>query len=369
VAVVTKDVIYLGTLADADTDESTTSIENTSIYQQNFGSAGSPLSNSIEQVSFDDQDNNGSIETNNISTSDTITTVAGTVQLDSMAVVELTVTYSDGSTQAYTDVVMFQTTDGDLFLSNSNFAGTDIRGTGSQTIQSVNVTNITSSNYTGLWHTAFQGFACYVSGTLITTPSGAQKIDTLRVGDPVSTQDHGVQIIRWIGQSEVASVGPMVPIRIRKFALGAGLPTKDLLVSQQHRMLVNSPIIERMIGNSEAFVAAKKLLPLDGVELATAPIHIRYFHLLCDAHEIIFANDAPSETLLPGPHAQNVLGPDALAEIGSIIPEFASAFSSMHAARPILRGPKQRQAVRRHIKNNRSVLSNAFLREKHIANA
>ena len=51
-AVTIKEVIYLGTFADADTDESTASVENTSIYLQTFGSAGSPLSNSIEDMIF-----------------------------------------------------------------------------------------------------------------------------------------------------------------------------------------------------------------------------------------------------------------------------------------------------------------------------
>lgn len=358
-AAVTKDVIYLGTYADADTNESTAAVENTSIYQQNFGSAGSPLNNSIEQVTFDDRDNNGSIETDNIGSPDNVITVAGTVKLDSLANVEITVTYSDGSSQAYINVVMFQTSDGDLFLSNSNYAGTDISGTGSQTIQSVNVTSVNSTNYNGLWHTAFQGFACYVSGTLIQTPFGGVAIDALRVGDSVSTRDHGVQTIRWIGTSDVASVGPMVPVRIRKCALGAGLPVRDLLVSQQHRMVMNSPIVERMTGSAEAFVIAKKLLPLAGVDLDEGPLLIRYVHLLCDEHEVIFANGAPSETMLRGRHAKDALGRDARDEIDAIFPDFDAC--AMDAARPILRGSRQRQAVQRHIKNNRPILSDAYL--------
>ena len=52
----------------------------------------------------------------------------GPSQLDSLAVVNITVTYQDNTTASYDSVVMFQTANGDLFLANSNFNGTDIRG-------------------------------------------------------------------------------------------------------------------------------------------------------------------------------------------------------------------------------------------------
>lgn len=354
----TQDVIYLGTFGDADTDEGTTFVEDVSVYQQNFGSAGSPLNAQIEQATFNDLDSSGSIETDNMATTDTITTVVGTVKLDSLAVVEGTVTYSDGSSVSYTDVVMFQTDDGDLFLTNSNFAGTDISGTGSQTIQSFNVTTVTSTNYNGLWHLNLQGFACYVTGTKIATIDGLVEIDQLETGDRVLTRDHGFQPIIWVGRSEIIDVRAVCPVRIKAGALGQGMPSDDLLVSPQHRMVVRSPIIQRMIGMEEAFVAAIKLLPLEGVSLAKDMILTRYYHIMCERHEIIFANGAPSETMLPGPMLHLSMGQSAYRELCFLFPDIIQ--STIAPARQILRGPQQKRAIARHIKNHKPVLGENF---------
>lgn len=97
-AIVTKEVIFLGNFADADTDESSMPVENTGIYQQTFGSAANPLNDSREAINFDDRNNNGSIDTNNMSTTDTTQTARGPSQLDSLAVVNITVTYQDNTT-------------------------------------------------------------------------------------------------------------------------------------------------------------------------------------------------------------------------------------------------------------------------------
>jgi hypothetical protein len=127
-AIVTKEVIFLGNFSDVDSNESSMPVENTGIYQQTFGSAANPLNDSRETINFDDRNNNGSIDTNNMSTTDTTQTDRGPSQLDSLAVVNITVTYQDNTTASYDSVVMFQTANGDLFLANSNFNGTDIRG-------------------------------------------------------------------------------------------------------------------------------------------------------------------------------------------------------------------------------------------------
>ncbi len=50
----TNQVIYLGRFADADTNEASYQIEDNSIYQQSFGSSGSPLKNQITTAQFTD---------------------------------------------------------------------------------------------------------------------------------------------------------------------------------------------------------------------------------------------------------------------------------------------------------------------------
>lgn len=351
--VTVKEAIFLGNFADADTDESTTTIENTAVYDQTFGSIGSPLFEDEVDLTFDDPEGDNQIITDNAGGSDTITGASGTTVLDSLAVVAGTVTYVDGTTASYTNVVMFQTDNGDLYLTNSDFAGTDLNGSG-KLIRSFEVTSITSTNYNGLYHQNMQEFACFAAGTQIETPRGERPIETLGVGDCVVTMDRGAQPIRWIGQSTVLGLGAMAPVRISKGALGQGLPAADLLVSQQHRILMRSPIAERMTGQADVLIAAKALVPLHGIDIVAKVAPITYFHMLFDHHELVTSNGAISESLLPGPQAMEMLGPHNAREIQTILKRKPTVNAAV-PARLILSGKQRRQAILRHIKNAKPI--------------
>lgn len=351
-AITTKQVIYLGTFADADTGEASNALENPGIYVGTFGSVGAPLSGGIEDLTFDDEDNNGTIETDNTATSDSTSGLGGVSQVDSLVVVNATVTYADGSTAAFGNVVMFQTTNGELFLANSNFAGTDLRDPDGEDIQSVTINNISGSEYDGLIQNAFQNFTCFLAGTQIATPQGERAIEGLKVGDLVNTLDHGAQPIRWIGQSTVIGGGAMAPVRIGKGALGDGVPKVDLLVSQQHRIMMRSPIAARITGQSDALVAAKSLVALDGIDIIPQVAPVTYHHFLFDHHEVVAAQGAPVESLWPGPQALKMLGPLNRRAVERLIgPHFGPP------ARPILSGERLRHVLERHRKNDKPVLA------------
>ena len=102
------------------------------------------------------------------------------------------------------------------------------------------------------------------------------------------------------------------PIRIVAGALGGGMPTRDLLVSRQHRMVIKSVIALRMFGQSEVLVAAAKLLDLRGVFVDDSLDEVGYFHLVFDDHEIILAEGAETESLLIGPGIMKSIGAEAL---------------------------------------------------------
>ena len=168
------------------------------------------------------------------------------------------------------------------------------------------------------------------------------------------TQDHGFQAIRWIGSVTCPYEGALVPVRIRRGALGHGLPERDLVVSPQHRMLLRSRIAERMTGEREVLVPAKKLLALPGIELATDMERVTYLHLMFDHHEIVFAEGAPTESLLPGPQALGALGPEAEAELRALFPDLEAM--GVLPARPIPEGRVQRRLVERHGMNRKSLI-------------
>ncbi len=354
-----KEVLYLGNYADADTNEFSNSVENTSVYTGVFGSPGAPLSDQQTNVTFDDANNSGEVATDNAGFEQISYDVGGgpvTTQIDSLAVVDLTVTYADGSSTYYTNAVMFQDTNGNLFLGNSNFAGTDLNGPAP--IQSINVANSIDSNFAGVYHNALQEFVCYLPGTLILTDLGQVPIENLSVGQRVATMDHGFQTIRWIKGETVARSSKMMPVRIAAGAMGTGLPRRDLLISQQHRLLVRSKILLRITGEAEGFVRAKDLIGLPGIALDKGPGPVTYYHLMCDAHEIIFANGVASETLFLGPQAAIMVGAEARDELLAIFSPEDLGLGPSVLARCEIRGEGLRKLIFRHKRNRKSLQQN-----------
>ncbi len=205
---------------------------------------------------------------------------------------------------------------------------------------------------------------CFTTGTKITTPNGPVAIEHLRVGDLVETADHGPCPIRWIGSSRIGSLALATnpkqrPICIRAGALGWGLPEADLLVSPQHRILVQSNILERMVGAKEGLVAAKHLLGIPGIEVADDVTVVTYWHFMFDRHEIVFAEGAAAESLFTGPVALKSVSPESREEILSLFPELATldydALAS-RAARALINGRIGRSLVERHVKNDRGLV-------------
>ena len=234
-------------------------------------------------------------------------------------------------------------------------AGSYSLSSGTFTLQSgAVVTNTTFENGTGI--------ACFVRGTRIKVADGWAPIETLSVGDQVETQDNGLQTIRWIGRRKIGTAvieddPKLLPVRICAGALGQGLPSRDLRVSRQHRMLVRSKIAERMFGSGEVFLPAIKLTALPGVHVEEEAESVEYFHLLLDQHEVIYAEGCPTESLFTGPEALRSLGSETVQELHSIFPELACVGHSPTLAKPVPIGRQQKQLIARHAKNAKPILT------------
>ena len=99
---------------------------------------------------------------------------------------------------------------------------------------------------------------------------------------------------------------------------------------------------------------AKKLTGLPGIDWAHDVAEVTYIHFLCDRHEIVFAEGAPTETLLTGPQALRALGAEAVAEIEMLFPE--QTIQTPAPARPIPNGQVMRGLLARHQRNEKPVL-------------
>jgi hypothetical protein len=184
------------------------------------------------------------------------------------------------------------------------------------------------------------GAVCFAAGTLITTPDGPRPVETLCAGMKVQTIDAGAQPLLWVGRqrispAEMAGNLRLRPVIIKAGALGRGLPTQDLRISRQHRMLISGAIVQDIFGAPEMLVPAIRLVGTPGITLGEAAQGIDYFHLLLADHHIVFANDAPSESFLTGPQALATLPDTDRADIAALMPQTALPGHFPQPARPL----------------------------------
>lgn len=204
---------------------------------------------------------------------------------------------------------------------------------------------------------------CFVTGTEIDTPEGPRRVETLTSGDLVLTADRGAVPLRLVLSVRLTTAAlsdrpDLRPIRIRAGALGQDLPTSDLLVSPQHRMLVRSRIAQRMFGTDEVLAAAKQLMQIDGIDIATDLTEFRYYHLVFDQHEIVRSNGTLSESLFPGPEALRRIGRSAREEVYGLFPHLREIEpESVTAARIAISGRQARKLAVRHLQNGKPLLN------------
>lgn len=186
---------------------------------------------------------------------------------------------------------------------------------------------------------------CFVAGTLIDTPQGPRPIESLRAGDEVITRDNGVQRIRWAGMREIslleggAEAEQFQPIRIRKNALGPGVPDRDLLLSPMHRVLIRDPVVGLLTGQDEVLCPVQRLVNGRTVIREARP-RVSYHHLLFDDHQVLTSSGCESESFYPGAIGLEGFAEQTREEVLSLFPELRSLPESY--------GPTARQVVKRH---------------------
>lgn len=132
--------------------------------------------------------------------------------------------------------------------------------------------------------------ACFLRGTSIATPEGERAVETLAIGDLVSTLDGVSRPVKWIGRRSFQRrfVGPRSeanPVVIKAGALGQGLPASDLSVSGKHAMFFDGVFVR-----AEDLVNGTTITRDSRIEL------IEYFHVELETADVIFANGAATET-------------------------------------------------------------------------
>ena len=183
---------------------------------------------------------------------------------------------------------------------------------------------------------------CFTPGTRIVTPMGARRVETLAVGDRVQTLDNGAQAILWIGRVDIGRDQMLLnpdlrPVRIARNAFGPGRPRRDMLVSPQHRVLVEGWRAELLFGEAQVLVAAKHLVDGGQVTLARDVDEVCYLHIQFAQHEILLSDGLPTESFNPGPVVMGAIPMAARAELQALFPGVDLDHATpLDAARPLI---------------------------------
>lgn len=169
---------------------------------------------------------------------------------------------------------------------------------------------------------------CFTRGTLIETPAGLRAVETLHPGERVLTRDDGAQEVVWTGGRRMSgarlyAMPELRPVRFRAGALGIGRPDADLLVSPQHRMLVQGPAARALFNEAEVLVAAADLVNGGSVRIEQGLREVQYIHLLFERHQILCANGLESESFHPGASTLEMIEPAARAGLLALMPQLA----------------------------------------------
>ena len=191
-------------------------------------------------------------------------------------------------------------------------------------------------------------YVCFASGTRIETADAAVHVEDIRVGDEVLSITGAPLKVVWTGASQLSWPGAdekSRPYEIKRGALGEGKPTRDLVVSPQHRILMRGAAVSDLFGADEVLAPVKGLSELPGVRRMNGKRQVTYVHLLLERHAVIVSEGAATESLYPGPMARKMLGKSDWAELSALFPGLAADPSAAYGAhaRPCI---TRRQAER-----------------------
>jgi hypothetical protein len=133
---------------------------------------------------------------------------------------------------------------------------------------------------------------CFMAGTRILTPGGEIAVEQLKIGDMVQTSSGSSVPVRWIGRQTIsqrfANKQRVLPIRLRAGALADQVPSRDLLLSADHAVMVDNVLI-----HAGSLVNGTSI-----TREVNVPVSFTYYHVETDDHSLILAENTPAETFI-----------------------------------------------------------------------
>jgi hypothetical protein len=188
-------------------------------------------------------------------------------------------------------------------------------------------------------------------GVMVETSEGPQPVEWLRAGDLLLTRDNGYQPVVWIGRSAIQDDGALPPVRIYSGSLGPRTPEHDLIVSPNHKVLLNAPMVALHFGTDEVLAPACDIATEAEINFEVPHSNYAYCHVLLPNHEVIMSEGIWIESLFPDAETLQLLGPHAADEIvAKLGPNHATSQTArmvLHKGEAIVVSPRNAVAMRR----------------------
>lgn len=133
--------------------------------------------------------------------------------------------------------------------------------------------------------------ACFAAGSGIATARGRVPVERLRVGDLVRTAGGPLRPVVWLGWREVDAAShpkpeDVWPVRVRAGAIAPGQPSRDLLLSPDHALLLDGALVPvRYLLNGATIVQERVA-------------RIAYWHVELPEHGALLAEGLAAESFL-----------------------------------------------------------------------
>ncbi|GCE84986.1 Hint domain-containing protein [Komagataeibacter diospyri] len=171
----------------------------------------------------------------------------------------------------------------------------------------ISTTPVNSTGDTGV-------LVCFLPGSMISTPSGTVAVEDIRENDDVMAWVDGQQIPRkvtWAGKARANVRAGMpddeagYPVRILPNAIADGVPYKDMLVTAEHCLFLDSRFIPaRMLVNGRSIFYDRSITSYD------------YHHIETEEHSVIMADGVMTESYLDTGNRRAFQQADNIIRIG-----------------------------------------------------
>ena len=192
----------------------------------------------------------------------------------------------------------------------------------------------------GKGHRGRQVFSGGIGGdALIRTPCGPRRADAIRSGDLVVTRTEGLKPVRavWmrkLTQADMKLAAGRAPIRLKPRAVGPMMPTRDLLIAADHKLLVPGYRLSEVEDTQCCLMTAGEFAEAsDDAWTDRNTIGATLYTFIFDTHQVFCASGLPVESFQPSEVTLPTLAGKLRKELMDLFPSLSKDPTAYPAAK------------------------------------